>query len=221
MSTDQLVPTVDLNLVFEQWINSPRLIARMKRERARYGSFISQTYSDVVTSKSKSNRSFCHTQRMLDRVLTVYHENPTISQLKGLLTGDSVNILDFGCGLGHASLNIATCIPNARIGFIDITIHRERFAAHLRDLLGLEPLTEYTVDLVIATEVLEHMEDPLACIQYLDSRLRTGGVLVTNVADHEPSTLHISCDLSVVREFLTEHYDTISPERIYVKHLSH
>lgn len=210
---------IDVRPVFEAWINNPRLITRMRRERNRYGSFTNAYYSELVTSKSQSNRAFCHTQRMLDRPIPLLVDVKISEQLDHLPI--DVKILDHGCGCGHTSLSLAVYLlgtgRRVSMGFEDIAIHRQQFAEYLAARLGADPLTDHQVHVLVAQEVLEHEPDPLTTMRQLDRRLLPNGLLLTNIADHTPSSLHISCDLSEVRDYVNQRFTTIDEHRIYIK----
>src|SRR3546814_5179917 len=63
-----------------------------------------------------------------------------------------------------------------------------------RPLPGFPP-----ADAVVATEIFEHLHDPLPALERLDAALRPGGVMLTNVGDHEEEFMHVSPDLGRLR----------------------
>lgn len=99
-------------------------------------------------------------------------------------------VLDAGCGEGVATAWLAEALPEARIEGIDarpdaVEDARRRVPSAtfaVGDLYHL-PYADGAFDLVVSTEVLEHLEDPGAALGEL-LRVSGGHVLVT--VPHEP-----------------------------------
>lgn len=100
-------------------------------------------------------------------------------------------VLDAGCGEGHVTEWLRAALPVAFCG-VDgreeaVAAYRERnpgAEAHVGDLRALE-LPDDAFDLVVCTEVLEHLPDPAGVVAELARVCApTGRVLVT--VPHEP-----------------------------------
>lgn len=174
---------------------------------------------------------FPHFLRMLayaDEV--VPHEDVLVP---ALAERSRATIVDFGCGLAQISRRLADVLRRngtaPRLVLADIPTIRKDFLlwiARRRELdlefldctpdVPLPPLPD--CDLCIATEVLEHLRDPLRYVAAFDSALRPGGLLLTNLGDHRAEFMHLSPDLARVRERLAESgYESLVPLQVYRK----
>lgn len=98
--------------------------------------------------------------------------------------GREVRVLDFGCGNGE---EMARFIIGENVEYTGIDIH-EPSLDHARTELGNEkaiflkevPAGE-TFDVIIMSEVLEHLDDPVAVLSGLVPRLRSGGIFICSV----------------------------------------
>lgn len=100
----------------------------------------------------------------------------------------SLRILDVGCGNGSE-----LSLPLARRGFqvtgIDTHApsieHARQLAANLANVAYIsgrvEELTDQQYDVVIVSEVLEHLEDPRALLLASTARLGEGGIVIVTV----------------------------------------
>jgi 2-polyprenyl-3-methyl-5-hydroxy-6-metoxy-1,4-benzoquinol methylase len=99
-----------------------------------------------------------------------------------------IDVLDLGCGHGHAANLIADAFPASRVTGIDISeqgiaaaqaeagrlgLHNARF--ELRDVLSLEP---DSYDLVTAFDVVHDLPRPAATLTAIHAALRDGGVFL-------------------------------------------
>jgi SAM-dependent methyltransferase len=99
-------------------------------------------------------------------------------------------VLDAGCGEGHVTAWIARALPAAAVTGLEgradaLAAFRERnpgLRAVEGDLRAL-PFDDDAFDLVVSTEVLEHLDDPRAAVREL-ARVSAGHVLLT--VPHEP-----------------------------------
>jgi SAM-dependent methyltransferase len=100
---------------------------------------------------------------------------------------DQRDVLDVGCGTGHLLSELQRWWK-PRIAGCDFSeeamnFSRERFpGCHFFTHDIYQPLPG-TYDLVLCTEVLEHLEQPFAAIQNLLNATRPGGFLVVTVPD--------------------------------------
>ena len=105
---------------------------------------------------------------------------------------EGIDVLDVGCGYGHAALRIADAFPASRVvGFdlADKSIAAARAEAHRlalrnvrfeqRDAAALEP---GAFDLVLALDVVHDLARPYETLRAIDGALRPGGILL--MAEH-------------------------------------
>lgn len=94
--------------------------------------------------------------------------------------------LDYGCGIGTGPIVLALAGLEKVVG-ADINKPCLDFLTRRKVRLGLDNLivkdlygssTRYKVDLMICTEVYEHVEDPVGLAHTLDKLLKPGGVAV-------------------------------------------
>ena len=102
-----------------------------------------------------------------------------------IATASPSTILDIGCGAGtYLTYPIATRFPNINVVGCDSDSLSIEFAQKNHSLPNLEfqlfdVLPEGArFDMVIASEVIEHVDDPLGFLSMLKSKLNPGGVLV-------------------------------------------
>jgi len=97
-----------------------------------------------------------------------------------------LRVLDVGCGIGHVSLELARRYPNTSITAIDTdqtSIDHARSKGHPANLVFLnsaELFSQSSFDLVVASEVLEHVHDYEQFLCWIRERLvENGRVIVT------------------------------------------
>ena len=149
--------------------------------------------------------------------------------IKALQARPSITIVDFGCGLASASRSLALAVPGASLVLVDIPTIRKEFLLWLGRRLELPtrfldatreaPIPALpATDVVVATEFFEHVYDPLTYLDAFDLALRPNGFLITNVADHEHEFMHVTPDLSMLREELARRrYEEVIPNVTYRK----
>jgi 2-polyprenyl-3-methyl-5-hydroxy-6-metoxy-1,4-benzoquinol methylase len=115
-----------------------------------------------------------------------------------LATRGLKRVADFGGGFGELAVRIATEDPS-----IDVTIVEPYPSRYGQARLSSEPQVSYAVELgagydaVIAQDVLEHVEDPIALAHKLASSVKPGGeVIFANcfypvIQCHLPQTFHL------------------------------
>jgi SAM-dependent methyltransferase len=144
-----------------------------------------------------------------------------------------VNILDFGCGLAQRSIGLARYlkhsgvqvelfladIPTIRKDFLLWTAGETGIKTNFLDCTREKPLPDLPdCHLCIATEVFEHLTDPMAYLKKMDFALQPGGFLLTGVYDHFEEFMHVSPKLSPLREELIRlKYTEIEPYTLYRK----
>jgi len=104
-------------------------------------------------------------------------------------------VVDLGCGGGLFAMALAD--RGAKVVGIDLShpsldsavqeARRRRHAAHfVRANLNAAPVRDGVADLVLLSDVLEHVGDPAAAIIEAGRLLRTGGMLFLNTFDRRP-----------------------------------
>jgi 2-polyprenyl-3-methyl-5-hydroxy-6-metoxy-1,4-benzoquinol methylase len=157
-------------------------------------------------------------------------DDPILTHLPSRST---IRILDFGCGLAHASRSLATTLSkmgrSVELALADIPTLRKPFLVWMGTRTGvpttfLDCTDETPVpplppcEFCVATNVLEHLERPLEYLNAFDAALQPGGLLWTDVADHNREFMHISPSLGVVRERIDAlGYEPVVPFRLYRK----
>jgi 2-polyprenyl-3-methyl-5-hydroxy-6-metoxy-1,4-benzoquinol methylase len=106
---------------------------------------------------------------------------------KALQAINARDILDIGCGTGeHLTHYLARLYPESQICGIDEDPASISFAAQkFKDLRNLSfassPPEGRTFDAVIASEILEHIDDPVEFLSCLIARLRSDGIMIITV----------------------------------------
>lgn len=112
--------------------------------------------------------------------------------------GSALRIADFGGGGGQLARNVAQAVPEARVDIVEphpsaISHYRTRDFPGIRWVGALEG----TYDAVIAEDVLEHLEDPIAMVAALASAIREDGCAIFAncfypvIRCHLPETFHL------------------------------
>ena len=127
---------------------------------------------------------------------------------------DEITILDFGCGLAHESRGMAHAFLGlnkpCRLLLADIPTIRKEFVLWLCQQNGIDatffdccaerPIPAFPkYDLLVATEVFEHVYDPVKYFDALNGNLNEGGLIFTNVSDHHREFMHVSPNLEKLR----------------------
>lgn len=171
-----------------------------------------------------------HFLRMLSYAEPVWEDHhPVVSQLR---TASDITILDFGCGLAQRSRSLVVKliadgrrvtlsladIPTLRKEFLLWLGERTRIPIHFLDCFGAAIPELPPCHLCIATDIFEHLHNPVQAVAAIDQALLPGGLLVTDVHDHKPEYMHVSTDLSVVRTRLAFlGYQELDRHRLYRK----
>jgi SAM-dependent methyltransferase len=106
-----------------------------------------------------------------------------------------VDVLDVGCGSGHLLAALQQVFPEARLHGIDSSPEAIRLAHHLNPAFWFETVSIFDLeelgrqfDLVLCTEVLEHLEAADVAIRRLLGVCRPGGTMVITVPDGRRDT---------------------------------
>lgn len=123
---------------------------------------------------------------------TYLHPNPLIRWLfwrRYTVVGDlcaftgSEDVLEFGCGIGAFLPSL--CAAARCVSAIDLFPEYARHLAHSRGLAVqfpavLSDVPDASLDRVIAADVMEHLDDPLAYLHEFQRVLRPGGLLLVS-----------------------------------------
>ena len=169
------------------------------------------------------------------RMLSYPEPNLTASHFlpKQLDSFDSISILDFGCGLAQQSRALARYFIAAgkqvKLHLADIPTIRKEFLLYLCAATGIEAdfldCTKQTPipalpphKLCIATEFFEHVYEPVNYFLAIDQKMDGGGLLVTNVANHNKEFMHVCPNLADLRQQIQQHgYQALKPDRVFRK----
>ncbi len=148
-------------------------------------------------------------------------QDPKISTADKLLNGyESPTILDYGCGLGHLSFEMAQKSPLSKIILVDLdTVKLDfteyRFKKHgiKFEVLRIKEGNQYPTlpphTICIATDVLEHLHKPLLAYGHIHDSMEEGGLLYGNFEDHHHGMYHTHPDMSDIREAIAKDYDVL------------
>jgi SAM-dependent methyltransferase len=173
-----------------------------------------------------------HFLRMLSYREPTWGDNDVVVQK---LAGRSrVDILDYGCGLAQKSRELAKYLREkgvtVHLALADIPTLRKEFLQWLGKHTGIETTTlDCTAahpvpnlppcDICFATEVFEHIHEPVRHFEAIHSALKPNGLLVTDVSDHVSEFMHVSPHLAELQDRLkTLGYEELRPRVLYQKH---
>jgi len=96
---------------------------------------------------------------------------------------DRPQILDVGCGTGHTSAGLRRFGPvvGVDLGRAALARARQRGVVVARSEASPLPVRPASFDLVVALDVLEHLEDDLAAAREIHTALAPGGLLIATV----------------------------------------
>jgi len=144
-----------------------------------------------------------------------------IEAVVGRLAGkDTVELVDYGCGLAHRSLAISRQLKargcKVKLNLVDI--RKELHGAFLEflcqkydiahEFIEVSPENLYpdlpSHDYCDNVSVLEHIREPVVVIDKTHKAMKPGGLFLAYVADQEEEMMHISPDLSTARTRMNE-----------------
>jgi SAM-dependent methyltransferase len=138
--------------------------------------------------------------------------HPIVEALSGKR---DVTIVDYGCGVAQLSRGLAETLrkrgTNVSLILVDIPTLRKDFLLWLGSKTGIRmefldcsrtrPIPDLpNSDVVIATEVFEHLHDPMSAFEAIHRTLKPSGFLLTNLSDHEGEFMHVSPNLKALRD---------------------
>jgi cyclopropane fatty-acyl-phospholipid synthase-like methyltransferase len=117
-------------------------------------------------------------------------------QFYGLPPDFNGTILDFGCGLGDSMLVYAANFPNAKLMGIDFSPEAIRLCKQKYNTIADFICGDYTsvpeVDVIIASNVFEHLEDNLEIAECLKQKCKVLYIIVPYEEDLAESVEHIN-----------------------------
>ena len=191
--------------------------------------FFSDTESEIY--KSYEFYGPMHFLRMLSYAEPRWNEEHII--VRSLFDYETVNIMDYGCGLAQQSRTLAKYLKNkgvqVNLFLIDIPTIRKDFLIWLGKQENI-PTTfiDCTEDIPIprlpecdvcfATEFFEHVYEPLPYFNNIHSSLAENGLIVTDVSNHEQEFMHVSPNLQILRDRIKDlNYTELQLYQIYKK----
>jgi hypothetical protein len=190
-------------------------------------------YSDDPATVFQSYQFFApmHFLRMLS------YEDPIVTQsdeiVQALPARTQIAILDFGCGLAHQSRALGQFLlghgKQVSLALADIPTLRKDFLLWLGKQTSIDTIfldcTEQNpiptlprCDVCFATEFFEHVYDPVAYLERFHQALNGGGLLITDVSDHETEFMHVSPKLGRLRQRIQElGFDELHANTIFRK----
>lgn len=184
----------DINQILHYVLNKMRQL--IFRKRLRYiteGSAVSYNSIDNVDSL---NESYIHWLNSLKSdkkfINSIYNDIIAICNID-----EDTKVADFGCGTGVLVNRLKNEFPNMHIVGYDFSENKIRWCQRFYCINPLcfshgsifEPINN-KYDVIIATEVLEHLEYPLRALKNLMSALDVGGRLFLTVPDGRRDAFH-------------------------------
>lgn len=129
-------------------------------------------------------------------------------------------VVDYGCGLGYISMEIAKLNEKAKIFLLDIEGLVLEFAGFRFKKHGINvefiPVSKSNPypklprhNICLATEVMEHVCQPLKAYRNIHDAMESGGILYGNFEDHEKGIFHVSPLLKDLREKIVRDFQPV------------
>ncbi len=107
--------------------------------------------------------------------------------------GHAIDVLDLGCGVGLYDFSLGRRWSTARITGVDVNREQVEFANDMAHKLALSDRLQFVradvatftareaYDVVLLTDIVEHLEDPSGCLATARMAVRTGGQVIVSV----------------------------------------
>jgi 2-polyprenyl-3-methyl-5-hydroxy-6-metoxy-1,4-benzoquinol methylase len=176
---------------------------------------------------SKTVVRFLYSENQVKRKIFSKHEKSELNEdyssiakfLVGKINGPPV-VIDYGCGLGYISFEIGKLQRDSKVYLVDIDTLILEFAKFRFEKHGINvetiPVTKDNLypklpvhNICIATEVMEHVIQPLKVYQNIYDSLEQEGILYGNFEDHKKEMFHVSPHLGELRERIATDFQPI------------
>lgn len=200
--------------------------------------YLQAFYGNTDPNKLKNAYDSCSFDYTL-RLMLAYERYSMITDYLDFIIEDSghnltdFNVLDYGCGVSDIGLFFASfgamvtiCdLDNIRFDFTVWRFKRRGYnpkTIRITDTEIYPELPEAEFDLIIATELFEHVRDPLTLLQNFTKALKRGGYLFDSMGgnferDDRPHHLREAFKIGQSKEFqefYSEHYIHVFPKKI-------
>lgn len=142
---------------------------------------------------------------------------PIYQMTMGLLRDHGIHgdLLEFGAGTGNLLKQLLACGTYTSLTGADILPRPDDLAADVNwipaDLNHKVPVSDETYDVIVSTEVIEHLENPRAVFREFHRLLRPNGILIVTTPNQE--SLRSLAGLLFGKHFVAFH-DTCYPAHI-------
>ncbi|MCI0746965.1 MAG: class I SAM-dependent methyltransferase [Verrucomicrobia subdivision 3 bacterium] len=204
-----------------------KLFAELQHDVLR--PFYGNTESEILAAYQA--HAPVHFLRMLDYPVPRWPEH--LPEIAPLFNASSPAIVDFGCGLAQTSISLARFlrdrgnsphlfladIPVPQLEFLRWFSRRLKLPATIAECPPSGPMVQLSpCDLLLATELFEHLYDPLRYLTVFCDAIKPGGFLLTNIADHTAEFLHVTPTLAPLRQYLRQRdWRELRPNRVFQK----
>lgn len=214
MSWEEAISIGNLNLkdsVFEELASYENI---SNQELNRRCSICKQQINQDWVKFSKSNPiDFYKTTRWYLYDLTLacvyFNKHKMLEKiLRYCFDSNRRNIMDFGCGIG--SMGIVLAKNRFNVTLADVSANVLEYAKYRfknRNLAGeFLNLSDSTLpnekyDVVISTDVFEHLDDPYSCLKQIYMSLKNNGILLFNITqmyDKDTHPMHITSSRGII-----------------------
>jgi 2-polyprenyl-3-methyl-5-hydroxy-6-metoxy-1,4-benzoquinol methylase len=200
-----------------------------RRHSTNFHDLHSLTHSDDTDEEIVESMKFfdlLHTFRFLAYEFT---EDNGINKLAKQIAMyvDKPVLLDYGCGLGRLTNKICEIKPDTKVFLLDVNCLSLDFAEYRFKSNGFD-VTKIPIDvpniyptlpphnICIATEVMEHVKNPLLAFKNINDSLPSRGILYGNFNNHKKELFHVSCDLEDLRIEIDKYFDNLG-KWLYIK----
>ena len=210
-------------------------------ESTQFRNKLERGFENAISSSERLMRvydetSYEYTVRLMlayDRYIMML---PYMEYLGGYFSGSfqGLKVVDYGCGV--ADIGLLFVSMGADVTIVDLDNNKLEFAKWRFDvrgynvacakLSGIDEVVDFdkeSYDICIATELFEHVPDPLRVLKSLTFSLKNGGLMFDSMAggfdrkvegDHLPQAIKIGNSLEY-KKYFSDHYQHLvdTPEK--------